>query len=97
MTTPQSRRDFLKTGGLAFAGLAASPSRLFNPARIEVIEMRSDIAGSHVWFDPIEQSGETLACGHCDSCLLRKRGFIEANVPDPTHYAADTSPDARDQ
>lgn len=53
MTTPQSRRDFLKTGGLAFAGLAASPSRLFNPARIEVIEMRSDIAGSHVWFDPI--------------------------------------------
>jgi 7-cyano-7-deazaguanine synthase len=28
-----------------------------------------------------------LACGHCDSCLLRKKGFIAAGVPDPTQYA----------
>jgi 7-cyano-7-deazaguanine synthase len=27
------------------------------------------------------------ACGHCDSCLLRKKGFADAGVADPTGYA----------
>lgn len=29
---------------------------------------------------------EGRACGVCDSCLLRKKGFAEANVKDPTRY-----------
>jgi 7-cyano-7-deazaguanine synthase len=28
-----------------------------------------------------------LACGRCDSCNLRRRGFQQAGLPDPTHYA----------
>ncbi len=34
-------------------------------------------------YDP---SPEGLACGHCDSCILRKKGFREAGVNDPTRY-----------
>ena len=28
-----------------------------------------------------------LACGKCDSCRLRRQGFIDAGVEDPTRYA----------
>ena len=27
------------------------------------------------------------ACGRCDACVLRARGFADAGVADPTHYA----------
>jgi 7-cyano-7-deazaguanine synthase len=29
----------------------------------------------------------TLACGRCDACQLRRQGFADAAVPDPTRYA----------
>jgi 7-cyano-7-deazaguanine synthase len=34
-------------------------------------------------YDPTT-SGE--ACGHCEACRLRRQGFEQAGVPDPTKY-----------
>jgi 7-cyano-7-deazaguanine synthase len=34
---------------------------------------------------------EELACGNCDSCALRLRGFREAGVTDPIPYASSVS------
>ena len=34
-----------------------------------------------------DESGR--ACGVCDSCRLRRAGFIQAGVPDPTRYRQD--------
>lgn len=49
----QSRRDFVKSGGLALAGFVLLPPARLLSAPLEVIEMRSDPMGSRVWFDPI--------------------------------------------
>lgn len=40
---------------------------------------------THSCYDPVGR--EALACGECDSCFLRRRGFEDACVPDPTRYA----------
>jgi 7-cyano-7-deazaguanine synthase len=48
------------------------------------IDLGVDYSITHSCYDPDEQGG---ACGQCDSCLLRKKGFAEAGVPDPTRYA----------
>jgi 7-cyano-7-deazaguanine synthase len=42
-----------------------------------------DYAITHSCYDP---SPEGLACGECDSCLIRKKGFLDAGVSDPTKY-----------
>ena len=36
-------------------------------------------------YDP---SPDGLACGHCDACVLRRKGFDEAGVADPTRYVS---------
>ena len=32
------------------------------------------------------------ACGACDACRLRRKGFMDAGLPDPTHYQDGISP-----
>ena len=34
-----------------------------------------------------QASAEGLACGKCDSCRLRRQGFVDAAVEDPTRYS----------
>jgi len=49
-----------------------------------------DLGRTHTCYDPVHRSGRWLACGCCDACTLRLRGFREAGRIDPVRYADGT-------
>jgi 7-cyano-7-deazaguanine synthase len=75
-----------------------APLRIHTPlialTKAEIItrgmELGVDYAMTTSCYDPFEPAGERdrwLACGHCDSCLLRRKGFADAGLVDPIPYA----------
>ena len=48
------------------------------------VELGVDFSLTHSCYDP---TPEGLACGECDSCRLRLKGFREAGLKDPISYA----------
>lgn len=65
---------------------------LINMSKAQIIrkgiELGVDYSLTHSCYDP---SRDGLACGECDSCVLRKTGFREANIKDPTKYNFEVS------
>jgi 7-cyano-7-deazaguanine synthase len=47
------------------------------------VELGVPLELTHSCYDP---SPSGAACGRCDSCILRKKGFTEAGIPDPIRY-----------
>ncbi len=50
----------------------------------KAVELGVDLSLTHSCYDPTH---EGLACGGCDSCLLRLKAFREAGIKDPIRYA----------
>ena len=63
-----------------------APLQYWGKAQIAAECLRLGLDPSQSWscYDP---SPDDLACGFCDSCRLRRHGFAEAGVIDPTKYA----------
>jgi len=89
---PDCRPEFIR----AFEALAQVATRsggfrvhapLIDLGKADIIRLGTslgvDYAETHSCYDPVG----TLACGRCDACALRKKGFAEAGVADPTRYA----------
>jgi len=59
---------------------------LLNLTKADIIQTGTklgvDYGMTHSCYDPMGD----LACRRCDSCVLRKDGFIQAGVDDPTRY-----------
>ncbi len=50
----------------------------------KAVELKVDLSLTHSCYDPLQDG---RACGECDSCRLRRKGFQEAGVNDPIQYA----------
>jgi 7-cyano-7-deazaguanine synthase len=94
---PDCRREFVRAfeqlarvathAGTSGAGRFRVHAPLISLRKADIIrrglELGVDYSLTHSCYDPAEDGG---ACGACDACLLRAKGFAEAGVPDPTRY-----------
>lgn len=75
-------------------GVEGSPVRINTPlmslSKRDIIALGVSLGVDYTLtsscYDP---ATDGRACGHCDACLLRRRGFQEAGVPDPTAYVSE--------
>lgn len=95
---PDCRPEFIKAfeamANLATrAGIQGARFKIHAPlqslSKAEIVQkgvsLGVDYGMTHSCYDP---APDGAACGHCDACQLRKTGFMEAGIPDPTSYAA---------
>lgn len=91
---PEFIASFAETARLGTkAGVEGSPFTIHAPLQHltkadiarECARLGLDPAWSWSCYDP---TPEGLACGLCDSCRLRKKGFAEAGIADSTRYSA---------
>ena len=89
---PEFIASFAETARLGTkAGVEGAPFTIHAPLQHmtkadiarECARLGLDPAWSWSCYDP---TPEGLACGLCDSCRLRKKGFAEAGIVDSTHY-----------
>jgi 7-cyano-7-deazaguanine synthase len=73
--------------GVEGAGKFMIHTPLISKTKAEIIqtanELKLDLSQTVSCYDPADGG---LACGDCDSCLLRKKGFQDAGLPDVTRY-----------
>ena len=74
-------------------GISGQPIRFNTPllylTKAETIELGIQLGVDYSQTVSCYQAdSDGLACGRCDSCTLRKKGFASANTTDPTRYTA---------
>lgn len=76
--------------GVERAGQFQVHSPLIDLTKSQIIQrgiaLGVDYRQTHSCYDP---SPDGLSCGHCDSCVLRLRGFQAAGLQDPLQYTSD--------
>jgi len=84
----ESLANLATKAGVEGAGKIAIHAPLIDLTKAEIIRKGIDAGVDYgltiSCYDPTDGG---LACGDCDACQLRRKGFTEAGVSDPTRYA----------
>ncbi|HHS13837.1 MAG TPA: 7-cyano-7-deazaguanine synthase QueC [bacterium] len=92
---PAFIETFERTANLATrAGMKSGRFRVHAPlmdlSKADIIHQGAalgvDFRKTHSCYDP---TAAGLACGRCDSCRIRRKGFQESGITDPTEYAGE--------
>ncbi len=59
---------------------------LIDLTKAEIIELGTSLGVDYGLTVTCYDATDVGACGECDACILRRQGFDQAAVPDPTHY-----------
>ena len=60
---------------------------LMDKTKAEIIQIGTELGVDYgLTLSCYDPDTEGRACGDCDSCIHRKKGFKEAGIPDPTRY-----------
>ncbi len=90
---PEYIAAFERVANLATkAGVEGHAMRIHTPlidlSKADIIRWGVELGVDYGMTVSCYQADQTngAACGKCDSCRLRKKGFADASVADPTHY-----------
>lgn len=93
---PDCRAEFIesfaKTANLATkAGVEGYKLKILTPlsqlSKAQTIQLGMQLGVNYAaTVSCYQANNDGSACGHCDSCVLRKKGFADAGVKDPTRY-----------
>jgi 7-cyano-7-deazaguanine synthase len=61
---------------------------LIDMTKAEIIRAGAELGVDYsVTISCYDPAADGRACGECDACRLRQKGFAEAGIEDPTSYA----------
>jgi 7-cyano-7-deazaguanine synthase len=85
----ESMANLATRAGISGVGIEVQ-APLIDLSKAEIIKRGVELGLDYsITFSCYDPTDDEQSCGECDSCRFRHRGFLDAGVEDPTHYATE--------